>query len=83
VEAKKVGKRIKAIRKDQGLTQTEFGSQIGVKGNTVTGYENGTRCPSDAVINSICLKLGYGQEKGQCICPHPILRIHFKDCFQI
>lgn len=55
MEAKKVGKRIKAIRKDQGLTQTEFGSQIGVKGNTVTGYENGTRCPSDAVINSICL----------------------------
>ena len=61
MEAKKVGKRIKAIRKDQGLTQTEFGSQIGVKGNTVTGYENGTRCPSDAVINSICLIVNVDQ----------------------
>jgi len=55
MDAKKIGKRIKQVRKDQGLTQIEFGTQIGVKGNTVTGYENGTRCPSDAVINSICL----------------------------
>ena len=50
-----IGKRIKALRKDQGLTQTEFGERIGVKGNTVTGYENGTRRPSDSVINYICL----------------------------
>jgi len=50
-----LGKRIKELRKDQGLTQTEFGEKIGVKGNTVTGYENGTRRPSDSVINYICL----------------------------
>lgn len=46
--------RIREIRKDNNLTQTEFGERIGVKGNTITGYENGTRIPSDAIILSIC-----------------------------
>ena len=54
-DAREIGKRIKAIRKGEGLTQTEFGERIGVKGNTVTGYENGTRRPSDSVINYISL----------------------------
>ena len=46
--------RIKEIRKNYKLTQTEFGERIGVKGNTITGYETGIRSPSDAVIVSIC-----------------------------
>lgn len=54
-DAKDIGKRIKALRKHENLTQTEFGEKIGVKGNTVTGYENGTRRPSDSVINYISL----------------------------
>lgn len=58
METKEIGKRIKEVRKQNNLTQTQFGDQIGVKGNTITGYENGTRCPSDAVIKSICLVFG-------------------------
>lgn len=46
--------RIKAIRKAQKLTQTEFGRRLGVRGNTVTNYETGLRMPSEAVIRSIC-----------------------------
>lgn len=46
--------RIKQIRKDYKLTQVEFGERIGVKGNTVTGYETGLRNPTDAIIISIC-----------------------------
>ena len=46
--------RIKKIRKESGLTQAEFGAKIGVKSNTITTYETGTRVPSDAVIHSIC-----------------------------
>lgn len=46
--------RIKQIRKGAGLTQSEFGEKIGVKGNTITTYETGSRIPSDAVIHSIC-----------------------------
>ena len=46
--------RIKKIRKTAELTQIEFGERLGVKGNTITGYESGSRSPSDAVIMSIC-----------------------------
>ena len=50
--------RIKEVRKHFKLTQTAFGERIGVKGNTITGYENGIRTPSDAVIVSICREFG-------------------------
>ena len=46
--------RIKELRKNEKLTQAEFGKRIGVKGNTITTYENGSRVPSEAVIKSIC-----------------------------
>ena len=46
--------RIKQIRKKEGLTQTQFGERIGVKGNTITNYETGLRTPTDAVLKSIC-----------------------------
>lgn len=50
--------RIKEVRKHYKLTQSEFGERIGVKGNTITGYETGLRSPSDAVIVSICREFG-------------------------
>lgn len=46
--------RIKQIRKDKKMTQEAFGKILGVKGNTITNYENGMRNPSDAIITSIC-----------------------------
>lgn len=46
--------RIKELRRELGLNQTDFGSRIGVKQTTVAGYENGTRAPLDTVITSIC-----------------------------
>lgn len=49
-----MNKRIRQIRKSKGLTQTEFGTKIGVKGNTITNYESGLRNPSDAIIKAIC-----------------------------
>ncbi len=54
--------RIKKIRKENGLTQTKFGVCVGVKGNTVTNYENGMRVPSDAVIKAICREFDINQE---------------------
>lgn len=53
---------IKKLRKEFGLTQTEFGERIGVKGNTITTYENGTRTPSDAVILAICREFDVSEE---------------------
>ena len=46
--------RIKDLRKHLGLTQSEFGEKIGLKGNTITNYENNLQNPSDALIFSIC-----------------------------
>lgn len=54
--------RIKAVRKHENLTQTQFGERIGVKGNTVTGYENGIRTPSDAVIMAISKEFHVSEE---------------------
>ena len=45
--------RIKKIRDDQHLTQTDFGARIGVRGNTITNYETGLRKPSEAVMMAI------------------------------
>lgn len=46
--------RIKVVRKALGLSQTDFGSKIGVKQGTVAAYESGARIPLDSVIVSIC-----------------------------
>ena len=54
--------RIKTIRKENNLTQTEFGERIGVKGNTITNYENGLRNPSDAIIFSICREFNINED---------------------
>lgn len=54
--------RIKLIRKQNNLTQVEFGEKIGIKGNTVTGYETGLRSPSDAVVLSICREFNINEE---------------------
>lgn len=54
--------RIKAVRKLLGLTQTEFGERLGVKGNTVTGYENGLRMPSDAILRAICREFNVNED---------------------
>lgn len=57
-----MNERIKQVRKHSQLTQTAFGERIGVKGNTVTGWETGIRVPSDAVVNSICREFGINEK---------------------
>lgn len=54
--------RIKELRKYKGMTQAEFGECIGVRGNTITTYENGTRTPSEAVLLSICRVFGVNEQ---------------------
>jgi transcriptional regulator with XRE-family HTH domain len=46
--------RLKKLRLNLGLTQTEFADRIGSAQNTITGYESGRRNPSNPVISSIC-----------------------------
>lgn len=54
--------RIKLIRTMSGLKQADFGEKIGVKQNTITCYESGTRKPTDAVILSICREFNINEE---------------------
>ena len=53
--------RIRQLRKELKLTQSEFGERIGIKGNTVTNYESGLRSPSDAIVVSICREFGVNE----------------------
>lgn len=54
--------RIRQLRKELGLNQTEFGSRIGIKQGSVAGYESGARIPLDAVIASICREFHVNEE---------------------
>lgn len=53
--------RIRQLRKQLKLNQSEFGEKVGVKGNTIGNYELGLRSPSDAVIFSICREFGVNE----------------------
>lgn len=53
--------RIKAIRKAKNLTQEKFGAALGLKQNTIAGYEMGLREPSNAVIALICKEFGVNE----------------------
>lgn len=54
--------RIRQLRKDLGLNQTEFGDRIGVKQGSIASYENGSRTPIDAVITSICREFSVNED---------------------
>lgn len=49
-----IGDRIKQLRKELKLTQTEFGEKIGVARITVACYENNSHKVSDYIIKNIC-----------------------------
>lgn len=51
-----MNERIKALRKELGLTQQQFADLMKVKRNTVATYEMGRSIPSDSAIALICEK---------------------------
>lgn len=54
--------RIKALRKELGLNQTDFGQRLGIKQGTVAGYETGAKNPMDSVLVSICREFDVNEE---------------------
>lgn len=54
--------RIKEIRIDQNLNQTDFGARVGVKQTTVAGWETGARVPSDTAFLAICRVFGVNED---------------------
>ena len=56
-----IGDRIKEVRKIKGLTQQRFSDELGLKRNTVGGYEIGTVTPSDRTIADISQKFNINE----------------------
>lgn len=54
--------RIKQIRRELGLTQTEFAERIGLKQNSIALIESGKRNISDQAVLSICREYGVNEE---------------------
>ncbi|WP_080833273.1 LexA family protein [Cohnella massiliensis] len=56
--AKYVGNQIRKYRKIKKMTQKELGEKIGVKHNTISGYESGTNEPEQNTLFTIADILG-------------------------
>lgn len=54
--------RIRQLRKELGLNQTEFGERIGVKQTTIAGYETGAKNPMESVVLSICREFNVNED---------------------
>lgn len=54
--------RIRQLRKELGLNQTEFGERIGVKQTTIAGYETGAKNPMESVVLSICREFNVSED---------------------
>lgn len=59
---KALGKRISALRKDCGLTQTELGEQLGVSQPVVASYEAGRRRVPSSALPTLTAILGVSIE---------------------
>ena len=54
--------RIKEIRKTKNLTQTEFGTVLGVSRAVINTWERGAVSPNDMAIQMLCVKFGVNEE---------------------
>lgn len=45
-----LAKRLKLLREEKGFLQKFVADKIGVRSNTLSGYENGTRTPDPSII---------------------------------
>ena len=52
-----IGKRLKELRIQKGLSQQDLGDAIGVTKVSICGYENGTRLPNLEKLVSLAEKL--------------------------
>src|SRR5690625_1550810 len=48
-----LAERLKKLRSQRGLFQKEVADKLGIKPNTLSGYENGTRNPDTTILRDI------------------------------
>lgn len=79
-----LGERLKALRKEHGMTQTEFGRKIGVSGATISTSESGKTKPDEQTLRAICsefnvnrtwLETGAGEPYVQVDLPAELSRV--------
>ena len=51
------GKKLKKIREDKEMSQTELGKKIGVSGSTISAYEKSRKLPTIETLKKLCLVL--------------------------
>lgn len=57
-----IGIRIKEVRKESKLTQSEFGSKIGISLSGVSSLEIGKNTPSEQTIRAICSEFNINRD---------------------
>lgn len=57
-----MNERVKWLRANLGLTQTDFGSRINISQNYVWMIEKGERVPGDRTIKDICREFSVNEE---------------------
>ncbi|GAA5418042.1 hypothetical protein Pryu01_03124 [Paraliobacillus ryukyuensis] len=53
MENNALANRLKLLRDKKGLLQKQVADKLGIKSNTLSGYENGSRSPDHKLLNSI------------------------------
>ncbi|MFC4403283.1 helix-turn-helix domain-containing protein [Gracilibacillus xinjiangensis] len=48
-----LSKRLKNLRERKGMLQKQVADKLGIKANTLSGYENGTRSPDPKLLNDL------------------------------
>lgn len=48
-----LGKRLKELREERGYLQKFVADKLGIKSNTLSGYENGTRMPDPEMLSNL------------------------------
>jgi len=56
-----MNERLKVIRKDEGLNQTEFGARIGVTAGAISHIEKGTNNLTEQMIIAVCREFGISE----------------------
>lgn len=58
----KMNERLKDLRLEKNLNQTDFGKKIGLSKSQIACYENGSRKITDRTITTICEKFKVNEE---------------------
>ena len=62
IKVMNIGKTIKQLRKQKGMSQTDFGNKVDITQATLSQIENGQTVPHKTTLSKICEVLGISEE---------------------